>query len=165
MMVLRLLLILPFALCFAPQTQRMTRSRKSGHLQYIGSEKSFLFTSSRESTQIPNNTPHLTLNEASAKDVMINNRHSASDWLYNLKSLPKSSVLQEIKNPVITLAAWATFISVVQKVLLWSGKTKAAMSMCVAPAAHSFLVSSLGLLLVFRTNSAYQRFLVRGQMR
>jgi hypothetical protein len=163
MMILRLLLILPFALCFAPQTQWMTRSRQPE--QYIGSETSFLLLSSRESTQIPNNTPHSTLNEASAKQVMINNRHSASEWLYNLKSLPKSSILQEIKNPVITLTAWATFISVVQKVLLLSGKTKAAMGMCVAPAAHSFLVSSLGLLLVFRTNSAYQRFLVRGQMR
>ena len=30
--------------------------------------------------------------------------------------------------------------------------------MCIPPTAHSLMVSALGLLLVFRTNSAYQRF-------
>jgi predicted membrane chloride channel (bestrophin family) len=30
----------------------------------------------------------------------------------------------------------------------------------IPSSAHGFVVSSLGLLLVFRTNSAYQRFLV-----
>ena len=90
----------------------------------------------------------------------INNRHSSSDWLHNLRTLHKSSVLREIKNPVLSLSAWATLISLVQKWFLWSGKHKAASMMCVSSSAHSFLVSSIGLLLVFRTNSAYQRFYV-----
>lgn len=89
------------------------------------------------------------------------NRHySASDWLYNLKTWRHSSVMREIKNPVMALGGWATFISVVHKVLLMNGKTMFASNLCIPPVAHSFLVSSLGLLLVFRTNSAYQRFMV-----
>ena len=94
----------------------------------------------------------------------VNNRHSSKDWLYNLRSLPRSSVLQEIKNPVLTLAGWATIISVVQWIMSISSNPtlrSIATNMCVSHSAHSFLVSSLGLLLVFRTNSAYQRFQVR----
>lgn len=89
----------------------------------------------------------------------INNRHSASDWLYNLKTLPSSSVLKETRNPVLSLAAWATGVSLVHKLLLVHGRTQFALNLSVPHAAHSFVVSSLGLLLVFRTNSAYQRFL------
>jgi predicted membrane chloride channel (bestrophin family) len=36
--------------------------------------------------------------------------------------------------------------------------------MCMSSKPHSFLVSALGLLLVFRTNSAYQRFAVRNDL-
>lgn len=91
----------------------------------------------------------------------VNNRHSASDWLYNLKTLPNSSVLKETRNPVLSLTVWATGVSLVHKLLLACGKSQVALSMCVPHVAHSFVVSSLGLLLVFRTNSAYQRFQVR----
>ena len=87
-------------------------------------------------------------------------RHSASDWVHNLKTWRNSSVLREIQNPVIVLSAWATAVSLVQKTLL-ATNTKWATNMCVPHSAHTFLVSSLGLLLVFRTNSAYQRFMVR----
>lgn len=94
-----------------------------------------------------------------AGDHKFNNRHSSSDWLHNLKTLPNSSVLKEVKNPVLTLAGWASFISVVHNILLSKGKTQLAASICLPIVAHSLLVSSLGLLLVFRTNSSYQRFL------
>lgn len=87
-------------------------------------------------------------------------RHSASDWVHNLKTWRNSSVLREIQNPVMVLSAWATAVSLVQKTLL-ATNTKWATNMCVPHSAHTFLVSSLGLLLVFRTNSAYQRFMVR----
>lgn len=93
----------------------------------------------------------------------INNRHSAGDWLYNVRSLPKSSVLKEIRNPVMTIAAWSTVLSVMHHVMQKSSLTvlqKLARNMCIGSTPHSFLVSSLGLLLVFRTNSAYQRFYV-----
>ena len=135
------------------------------HLQYANSEKSFLFQSSSkaskgESRSMPK-APRSTLQRNQEHEHgSINNRHASSDWLYNLKTLPDSTVLRQIRNPVITLALWATFISVFQKALLWSGKANMAASLCILHSAHSFMVSSLGLLLVFRTNSAYQCFLV-----
>lgn len=94
----------------------------------------------------------------------VNHRHSANDWLYNVRSLPQSSVLHDIRNPVVTIAVWSTFVSIVHKVMAGSASNAArqmAANMCIGATPHSFLVSSLGLLLVFRTNSAYQRFSVR----
>lgn len=96
----------------------------------------------------------------------INNRHSASDWLYNVMSLPKSSVLRDIRNPVVTVAAWSTAVSIVQRCLAMSSSgilKQIASNMCIGATPHNFLVSSLGLLLVFRTNSAYQRFYVSSE--
>jgi hypothetical protein len=93
----------------------------------------------------------------------MNNRHSASDWLYNMFSLPRSSVLRDIRNPVVTVALWGGIISVFQKLMASSSNgylQQFASNMCIGSGPHSFLVSSLGLLLVFRTNSAYQRFYV-----
>lgn len=91
----------------------------------------------------------------------VNNRHSANDWFYNVRSLPKSSVLRDIKNPVSAVFGWATFVSVVHSMLANTPRfVGLANKLCVSSAAHSFLISSLGLLLVFRTNSAYQRFYV-----
>lgn len=93
---------------------------------------------------------------------VVNHRHSAGDWLYNVFSLPKSSVLREIRSPVITIAAWSGAVSVFQRVLAGRATSSLcqtlAKNMCIGATPHSFLVSSLGLLLVFRTNSAYQRF-------
>jgi hypothetical protein len=87
---------------------------------------------------------------AASSASLVNNRHSASDWLYNIKSLPQSEVLREVKSPVIAVAAFSAIVSVMHKVV--------GDSICIPGTAHGFLVSALGLLLVFRTNSAYQRF-------
>ena len=92
---------------------------------------------------------------------VLNNRHSASDWLYNMKSMPHSKVLRDIRNPVMSVAGWSFLVSVAQRVLGGSSNdalASFARSMCIPGTAHGLLVSSLGLLLVFRTNSAYQRF-------
>lgn len=94
-------------------------------------------------------------------DPLVNNRYSASDWLHNVFTLPQSSVLRDIRNPVITIAVWSTLVSVIHRMIRTSSNklvSKFASDMCIGGAPHSFLVSSLGLLLVFRTNSAYQRF-------
>jgi Bestrophin, RFP-TM, chloride channel len=91
----------------------------------------------------------------------VNNRHSASDWLHNVFTLPRSSVLRDIRNPVVTIAVWGALVSIIQRIMAQSTSkvlTKFASDICIGSAPHSFLVSSLGLLLVFRTNSAYQRF-------
>ena len=96
-------------------------------------------------------------------NALVNNRHSASDWFYNVKSIPQSGVLKEIRGPVLAVAAWSLVVSVVQR-QLWHSNINVmksiAAKVCIPGTAHSFLVSALGLLLVFRTNSSYQRFYV-----
>lgn len=87
-------------------------------------------------------------------------RYSASDWLHNIKSLPRSSILREIRRPVLTIMTWSTVVSFVHHFFRQGGMNKAAQRMCLSSKPHSLLVSALGLLLVFRTNSAYQRFAV-----
>ena len=92
------------------------------------------------------------------------NRHSASDWLYNIQSFPQSKVLREIRNPVLSVTGWSFAVSVVHRLCQSSSSAllqTLAVHMNIPATAHSFLVSALGLLLVFRTNSAYQRFNVR----
>ena len=94
--------------------------------------------------------------------AQLNNRHSASDWLYNIRSLHQSQILREVHQPVLAVAAWAAAVSIVHRFLSMSSRfAHVAQHLSIPGTAHSFLVSALGLLLVFRTNSAYQRFYVR----
>mmetsp|Transcript_19980 Transcript_19980/g.29608 ORF Transcript_19980/g.29608 Transcript_19980/m.29608 type:complete len:518 (-) Transcript_19980:59-1612(-) len=85
-------------------------------------------------------------------------RYAAKDWLHNTITLPNSRVLRDIRFPVISMASWATFVSLLHRSLNKRGMINAAKHMCIPTTPHSMMVSSLGLLLVFRTNSAYQRF-------
>jgi hypothetical protein len=106
-------------------------------------------------------SPFPSQRSVSHDDPLVNNRYSASDWLHNVFTLPRSSVLKDIRNPVVTIAVWSTLVSVIHRLISKSSNKilqKFAGDMCIGGAPHSFLVSSLGLLLVFRTNSAYQRF-------
>ena len=92
------------------------------------------------------------------------NRYAAGDWLHNVFTLPRSSVLREIRNPVITITVWSQIVAISHRVLASSASpflNKIARNMGIGALPHSLLTSSLGLLLVFRTNSAYQRFNVR----
>lgn len=105
--------------------------------------------------------PDADLIAQSVPNTSLNSRHSASDWLYNVKSLPQSSVLREIKHPVLAVAGWSLVVSLFHAALKASHSGVAqsvARNICISGAPHSLLVSALGLLLVFRTNSAYQRF-------
>lgn len=85
-------------------------------------------------------------------------RYSANDWYHNMVSLPNSAILREIKGPVGWIAAWSTLVSIVYKVCSMRGLGHIADKMCLGPTPHSLISSVIGLLLVFRTNSAYQRF-------
>jgi predicted membrane chloride channel (bestrophin family) len=93
-------------------------------------------------------------------DMEITNdyRYSASDWIHNIKTLPKSTILREIRGMTCTVVGWSAFVSLVHKALLATKGSDIANKMCIPSMPHSFLVSSLSLLLVFKTNSAYQRF-------
>lgn len=87
----------------------------------------------------------------------LNNRHSASDWLYNVRSLPQSKVLRDVRNPVLATGIWSLLVSILHRTLRMKAPALAS-AITIPGTAHSYLVSALGLLLVFRTNSAYQRF-------
>lgn len=81
-------------------------------------------------------------------------RYSASDWLANVKSLPRSTILRAIQGPVVSVMVWSFVVSTVHGVIKKLGPRGWAEAMCMSSKPHSFLVSALGLLLVFRTNSA-----------
>mmetsp|Transcript_6792 Transcript_6792/g.8361 ORF Transcript_6792/g.8361 Transcript_6792/m.8361 type:complete len:752 (-) Transcript_6792:538-2793(-) len=88
-------------------------------------------------------------------------RYSSKDWLHNTLNIQSSAILHQIRGPILAMSAWATFVSVVHLGLkrMFGPSSRAAARLCLpSTAPHSLLVSSLGLLLVFRTNSAYQRF-------
>jgi Bestrophin, RFP-TM, chloride channel len=80
-----------------------------------------------------------------------------SSWFHNTRNLPSSEILRAIRGPVVFMTSWSTFLALLYGRLL-KYYPQAAAAMCVPPTTHSLMVSALGLLLVFRTNSAYQRF-------
>lgn len=89
---------------------------------------------------------------------LFTNRHSASDYLYNISTLPQSSVLAEIRYPVLCVTLWSFALSVVHRILKECGRTQMAGVMCIPAGPHGLVAKVLGLLLVFKTNSAYGRF-------
>lgn len=76
-------------------------------------------------------------------------RYSSKDWLHNLLTLPNSSVLKRIRGVLTFNTLWSIAIFLIHKQTTF-----------FSPGARCFslLGSALGLLLVFRTNSAYNRF-------
>jgi len=85
-------------------------------------------------------------------------RYSASDWLHNIRNFHNSSILNQIRQPVGVITLWSTLVSVIYKVCMNRGCEVWAKKMCLGSTPHSFIASTIGLLLVFRTNSAYQKF-------
>jgi len=100
-------------------------------------------------------------------------RISAMDWRHNILNLPSSTILRDVRSPVAWVFAWATLWSVFHKWLMRVTTTSALLSeqarwmgtaawfarhMCLPTVQHTMMVSSISLLLVFRTNSSYQRF-------
>lgn len=138
--------------CFTPSYGRYV---KHENIVAVGQKRSRV-------TSLQSNIHRSSASCSINADEPVNNRHSASDWLYNIRSFPQSKVLREIRNPVVAVAGWSLIVSLVYRVGLSSLASPSfryfAEHMCIPGTAHSFLVSALGLLLVFRTNSAYQRF-------
>lgn len=97
-------------------------------------------------------------NEALFSEDPSDQLYSAADWLHNIRSLPGSLILRDIRGPVLAVTGWAAVISVAHAALARRGVAIAAARLCLSDRPHGFLASALGLLLVFRTNSAYQRF-------
>ena len=76
-------------------------------------------------------------------------RYSTRDWVHNLKSLPTSFMLSRIRGVVIFNAVWSSLAYIAYRIVPFSSP---------GTRPHSLLGSALGLLLVFRTNTSYNRF-------
>jgi putative membrane protein len=76
-------------------------------------------------------------------------RYSTKDWFHNLKTLPNSRLLRRIKKVVLTNTIWSAAVFLVHKFIF---------PINIGVKCFSLLGSSLSLLLVFRTNTAYNRF-------
>mmetsp|Transcript_35911 Transcript_35911/g.86673 ORF Transcript_35911/g.86673 Transcript_35911/m.86673 type:complete len:1040 (+) Transcript_35911:123-3242(+) len=109
-------------------------------------------------------------------------RISANDYSHNIRNILSSTILRDVRNPVAWVFAWATLWSVMHRCLttiaasadgacvLMGGRSFVvsarmvgaaallAKHMCLPTVQHTMMVSAMSLLLVFRTNSAYQRF-------
>ena len=78
-------------------------------------------------------------------------RYAAADWAKNLRTLPRSLVLRRISSPLL-------FNAFVTLVVCTLHAINPARPPLLVPLPHTLLGSALGLLLVFRTNAAYDRF-------
>ena len=78
-------------------------------------------------------------------------RYAAADWYKNLRTLPRSRVLQRISSP-LGFNMLLTFAICTLQAL------RPAWCPGLVPLPHTLSGSALGLLLVFRTNAAYDRF-------
>ena len=106
----------------------------------------------------PRGTSKVILREAEELGgVPRSDRYSSRDWLHSAITLPNSGVLKSIRSPVLAVTAWASFLSFLHRRLLETN-SQAAAKMYLPAAPHTLMMSVLGLLLVFRTNSAYARF-------
>jgi hypothetical protein len=82
-------------------------------------------------------------------------RYTTADWWRCLASLPKSTMLQRVSshllaNTIFAVMVWAAYVFYPQHMrYLTAG---------LNPQHHLLLGNALGLLLVFRTNTAYDRF-------
>lgn len=76
-------------------------------------------------------------------------RYSTKDWWHNLKTIRTSRLLKRIRGVIIFNTLWSIAVVCAHAIFKFN-----------SPGAkvHSLLGSALGLLLVFRTNTAYNRY-------
>ena len=86
---------------------------------------------------------------SSSSPSLLAERYSTKDWLHNLATIPSSRLLKRINGVIFFNFLWSTVVYVLHNIL----KFESPGSRC-----HSLLGGALGLLLVFRTNTAYNRF-------
>jgi putative membrane protein len=94
----------------------------------------------------------ITIRHGSGRDFSFPRaeRYTTSDWKHILLTTPKSIVLKRIRGPVLTNMVWAAIV--------WVAFKHFNLPRRFCTEVHSLLAPALGLLLVFRTNKAYDRF-------
>lgn len=133
-------------------------NNESNEAQFLGATTQHKRLEDSELEEILLPEVRSSLDSTTLQSFRFVNRHSAKDYLYNLSTLPQSSVLAEIRNPVLCVTIWSMFLSVVHRALQEFGYARLADHMCMSHGPHSLVAKVLGLLLVFKTNSAYGRF-------
>jgi ion channel-forming bestrophin family protein len=92
---------------------------------------------------------NVNLKSGRRPDVSAGYRYRSDDWLGNFISIPRSFVLKRVVFHLSSnVVVCSTVILLHQRGLIGT----------LAPLAHTLLGGFLGLLLIFRTNSAYARF-------
>ncbi|CAM9870966.1 unnamed protein product [Pylaiella littoralis] len=81
-------------------------------------------------------------------------RYGSADWFSNIQNLPKSRLLYNIKEHLFYNTSFAFVVSMIH--LLTPQHVIDDLHVSAIP--HSIMSGALGLLLVFRTNAAYNRF-------
>lgn len=76
--------------------------------------------------------------------------YTSNDWFENLLSLPTSRIFKRTKNCILQNVIWTTILVFIFK--------KFKSTFAFPSTVHSISGSALSLLLVFRTNSSYDRF-------
>lgn len=83
----------------------------------------------------------------------VTQRYAAADWAKNLRSLPNSMILSRISSPLLF-----NMLITILTCALNSSPMFARSTMSFSRTPHTLAGNALGLLLVFRTNAAYDRF-------
>ena len=78
-------------------------------------------------------------------------RYASADWLSCMRSLPSSRILARTRSPILAFTGWAALLWLMTKLFRINWLLPAAVSTVMGP--------TISLLLVFRTNSSYERFL------
>lgn len=83
-------------------------------------------------------------------------RYDASDWAQSLLSLPKSVILRRVSGRIVPNLVVAAVVSTLYTgVAQWLPSIQ---TIAVSSLPHTFLATAMSLLLVFRTNAAYDRY-------
>eukprot|EP00930_Biecheleria_cincta_P035197 TRINITY_DN24222_c0_g2_i1.p1 TRINITY_DN24222_c0_g2~~TRINITY_DN24222_c0_g2_i1.p1 ORF type:complete len:704 (-),score=92.97 TRINITY_DN24222_c0_g2_i1:71-2182(-) len=76
-------------------------------------------------------------------------RHVSVNWIDSLRGISGSQILPRILSPILCNTGWACLVFFIHNFVL---------PQRYSTTGHSLLIGALGLLLVFRTNTAYSRF-------
>jgi predicted membrane chloride channel (bestrophin family) len=123
-----------------------------------------LYSSASIAQQRANQQNHGTSNRKRRTDPADPNaeyRYSASDWWQIIRSTFRSSILKYTRGPILAIMIWSYCLSAAYSLCNYFGCRKIAHAIAnsiPSTIPHAATVSALGLLLVFRTTSAYQKF-------
>ena len=138
---------------------RQMHQRKEGILDLFhkldvsvsSDDASVLFEESCSSWVISSLTRLHILSTTTGPSITAGNRYRSDDWMLNILSIPRSYLLRRIKSHLLFDQAVCILTLFARYKLGW-------VNLSIPMLGHTLLGSFLGLLLVFRTNSAYSRF-------